>query len=119
MIDKGNFKRTEMIPINEAECHVLDDSTDMFSTYVNFGEDAVDYLNSNSGYIRGYDGIVDASIFPIDIDSEDALQISRDITGKLMYEYDVHRNYIIPYFSGKKGIHLYVSASQFGISPTL
>jgi len=113
-----NRKHSGVTLIDEAQSHIFDDSEDCFSTYVIYSQDALEYCNKTNGSISGYDGIVDTSIFPIDVDGDNALDVTRQIIHKLKCEFDVDENYMIPFYSGKKGFHLYIPSNLFGISPT-
>lgn len=117
--DKGfHWERYEIIPINEAECYIDDDSENLYSTWFNYSKEAVYYYNQNKK-LGGYDGVVDVSMFPIDIDVDNAQEVAQQILSKLIHEFDVDERNIMAYFSGCKGFHIYISSKLFGISPTL
>ena len=99
--------------------------TDCYSTYFLYSADLANYVNS-TGSISGWAGEpAYAHFLPLDLDSEDLSQAQRtaqDLCQFLLDGWGVPDTAITPYFSGKKGLHIYVATALFGIgapSPVL
>jgi len=73
--------------------------------------------------VSGYTGEVEAPYLPFDIDAQEhnlnkALQEARKLVTELMFEWGVEFEWMMYYFSGKKGFHILIPAGIFQPSPS-
>jgi len=75
-----------------------------------------DYVASNEGKIRGYNGSVWYDWIIIDIDEQDPKGVKRFLE-HLNINHNISLDHFWLWFSGNKGFHIYIPTPLFGLSP--
>lgn len=99
-------------------------SHECYATFFLFSKDILDYMKNNlvneRHSVAGYNGMLHATYFPLDIDCKDlALARSSALDAiEALTEMGVDEFGIKVYFSGSKGFHIQADSRFFGVTPS-
>ncbi|ODS33393.1 MAG: hypothetical protein SCARUB_01502 [Candidatus Scalindua rubra] len=114
--------RNNVVPIGEVpEFMQKYKHFECYSTFFIYSQDILRYIEENivNGHpsVSGYDGKIDATYFPIDIDSPH-LDLAFEVTNKMLNflteKRSIQKEAVLVYFSGHKGFHVMLDMRIFG-----
>lgn len=99
-----------LVPPDLADSLIDDPNKDWYKSPFTYGEDALDYFESNKNSIKGYTGDVWTDSLYWDLDCEDDIEIAMNATAELVNFLDDLElgDGIEVYFSGNKGFHIFL-----------
>lgn len=114
----GPQNRNKLVDIRK-KLKLPDKPVDCYRTVYRYPEAMREHFKLRKT-VSGYDGMVYADFFPVDIDSpklEDSLERARLVLKQLAVRFDVDLEAIRCFFSGAKGFHILLPAEMFGLTP--
>lgn len=122
----GVENRNNVVEINKVDFLVSRNPYECYTTFFRFSDEFKDYVEKK-GSVGGFQGKAFADFFPFDIDVEgkgsrlddlkEAIRQARWLVAFLIAEFELDKDLLRFYFSGKKGFHILVPSEVFSCEP--